>query len=289
MQPIIISTSPINGVIDVPVSSTIRIEFADPVITESVNLLTFILENMNSQTNISCTIELNNTVGLDDGEIVTVTPQDDIGWNGEGLNGLTLYQLTITGVTSADGDVMPGSYTMSFTTIADDVTEIPDADQDLYVDESYELYGRGTKVYEEPKKTYTERIEDNKLLINYLLTESFATEIDFDDFDSDSQEYSATQYLVTKTRYDLTYDKYITLASSAQKKRLADLSIEYRNQLEDLRKLLGELERAYKRWEYELLGSSGPSAPLIFQKGSTVDPIKDFHNRTIMNRAGEEL
>lgn len=285
MHPIIISTSPENGSKSVAVDSTIVVTFAEAVLTSSITTDAFLLENLNNQTDIPCNIALNNTVGENDGTIVTITPDDDQGWNGAGLNGLTDYRLTISDVSSADGDIMRGSYTMDFTTVEDGHDETPEPADDAYVDESYELYGRNNPdSYEEPRKTWAELIVSNKKYLDYLLDENSLTAIDWND-----PEYEATQYVEAKTRYDQTYHKYRTLLQSAQSKKLSDLSISYRSNLDELEQLVNRLEKEYKQWENELLGDLGLTVPQIFIKGSNVDAVYDFHDRSIKNRDGESV
>ena len=284
MQPLIISTTPINGSQDVSVDSLIVIEFAEAVLTSTVDASTFTLENMNSQTSVTCDIVLDNTVDNDDGDKVTITPHDDEGWNDAGLNGLTSYKLTITGVASADGTPMSGSYTLDFRTVADAQDEIDGAEDDAYVEESQEVHGRLPASTEEPEKTYAEIVEDNKEYLDYVLDAANATAIDWDD-----PTYPAKQYVTAKSKYDVNYAKYIKMTTSAQSKKLADLSVSYRSSLSDLRDLLSDLRKQYRHWEDILLGTSSRTAPQVFQKGSAVDTVYDFHDRRIKNRDGEAL
>jgi len=284
MIPIIIETNPLNSSVDVAVDSLITIEFGTELLTATIIGTNFLLENLNSQTNVACIVSLNNTVNQDDGTIVTITPQDDIQWNGAGLNGLTDYRLAISGVQSADGGSMIGSYTLSFSTVEDSQSNTENANGNDYVEHSYDIYGRGEQGYVYKTDSRRKLEIDNQEYLNYLLTEHNSSIINWE-----SPSYPARQFIKHKIEYDLVYQSYIKLATSAQTKKLADLSISYRGKLDNLKDLLARLKKQYKKWENELLGVTDNHGVATFRKGSEIDPTFDWQSRSIKNRNEEEV
>jgi hypothetical protein len=279
--PIVIQTTPNNGSTNVPVTSNITIEWSTPLLTSSVVPANFILENLNAQTPISCLISLDNTPGNNDGRIVTITPDDDAGWNNAGLNGLTLYLLTISNILSADNSKYPGVYTLEFTTAADEADEVPIFEEDPNIGDSYELHGREIDTLQLPTPTFSTLYQRNQEMINFLLEERGLTLINWT-----APSFIAQEYVDKKTEYDLIYHKYKEMAISAQSHKLADLSVSFRSSLQDLENLLKKLKGEYEYWEEKLLGVTNKTKPRSFVKGSLVDENPDFLNRKFVDLEG---
>lgn len=103
----------------------------------------------------------------------------------------------------------------------------------------------------------------------------------------DSPPKYAIEYVKTKTRYDIVFDKYIQLSSEATTKELGDLAIEYNMSLKDLLTLADKLRLAYEYWEGMLKGSaSGKTRPKPFKRGENVDEDPDFKNRQFKDWGG---
>jgi hypothetical protein len=97
------------------------------------------------------------------------------------------------------------------------------------------------------------------------------------------------EYVKTKTRYDLLYDKYIQITGDSTSKMLGDLQITYQMSLADLLDLIEKLKAEYERWEEMLRGSaSGRAMMSPFNKGENIDDMPDYKTRSLKNWDGSK-
>lgn len=94
-------------------------------------------------------------------------------------------------------------------------------------------------------------------------------------------------YVRYKTLYTLVYDRYITVVSASEEKKLSDLEISYANKPNYLKSLLDDLwnkmhaaEEEIKRYGETVDGIG------LFIKGSNVDATYDFMDRTFKDFEG---
>lgn len=121
-----------------------------------------------------------------------------------------------------------------------------------------------------------EIIKDNSNLAKWIAEQAENT----DNIDWDTPDRCVSEYVKTKTRYDILMDKYVQLAGNGQSKNLGDLQITYNFSLSDLLDLIDKLKDEYLKWEEMLKGVSSGRATLgIFTKGESVDDDPDYKDR----------
>lgn len=97
------------------------------------------------------------------------------------------------------------------------------------------------------------------------------------------------QFVRYKTLYDLVFDKYITIVSSSEDKKLSDLTISYANKPAYLKSLLDDLDFKRAAAEDEIRKFGQDNAPMaVCIKGSAVDAEYDFMNRAISDLEGNK-
>lgn len=127
---------------------------------------------------------------------------------------------------------------------------------------------------------------------NSLLAEAIATEAGTTDaLKWTEKELSPciAQFVRYKTLYDLVFDKYITIVSSSEDKKLSDLTISYANKPAYLKSLLDDLDFKRAAAEDEIRKFGQDNVPMaVCIKGSAVDAEYDFMNRAISDLEGNK-
>lgn len=95
------------------------------------------------------------------------------------------------------------------------------------------------------------------------------------------------EYVKSKTRYDLIFDRYLQESNEASSKTLGDLEVSYDKSIVDLLKLADKMKVTYEYWENMLKGStSGRSRPQPFVKGENIDAVPDYKDRSLKDWTG---
>lgn len=127
---------------------------------------------------------------------------------------------------------------------------------------------------------------------NSLLAESIASEAETKEaisWEEDALSQCVVNFVRYKTLYDLIFDKYVTIVSSSEDKKLSDLEISYANKPTYLKSLLDDLDRRRGAAEDEIRKFGEDISPMgVCIKGSAVDEEYDFMNRAISDLEGNK-
>lgn len=127
-----------------------------------------------------------------------------------------------------------------------------------------------------------ELIKSNSDMAEFIAEQAGNTSIDW----TNPPKY-VIEYVKTKTRYDILFDKYLQISSDSSRKMLGDLEIEYANNLSQMLALADRLREMYLYWENMLKGSTtGKVTPKPFRKGENVDEDPEYMNRQFKDWAG---
>lgn len=117
LVPIIVDTYPGNGSSNVDLKELIILTFAGGIRNDTVTEENIKLENMNRGTSVPIDIEHN-------GDVIKITPEDEA-LDDNFLIGLTPYRLSISNLASTDGEKMLSTYEFTFSTMPDDIANVP--------------------------------------------------------------------------------------------------------------------------------------------------------------------
>lgn len=103
-------------------------------------------------------------------------------------------------------------------------------------------------------------------------------------------DYFVEKYVITKTQYDIVFDKFIQLSSGPTEKQLKDLAVTYGFSLSDMLKMADRLKSEYKIWEGYLMGKgeNQKASAGTFKRGENADVVPDYKDRSLKSVDGSK-
>jgi methionine-rich copper-binding protein CopC len=254
--------------------STIKIKFSSNVIeasvtNESVIVTTDTVEDVND----IGFIDINTVAGTvavgTSADVVVFTPTSALADN-------TKYTVILKGIQSGTETVDPYMYSFysvlspAYTTIADLKFRYPSVAEIIKDSNPIDIL---------------EIIRDNSQNAQWIAEQAGTSS----DISWNPPDKYVVEYVKTKTRYDIVFDKYLQLAGDDSTKILADLQITYQTDIPALTTLAEQLKQEYLHWEDFLKGgTSGRATPKPFNRGESVDTVPDYKDRSLKDWDGSK-